>query len=245
MQSESLIPEIRIRMYAIVDVAGQQFKVEKDEKIFVHRLAGNEGDKVEFDQVLLIEDGDKIIIGEPLIEGAIVSGKILSHLKSDKVKVFKKKRRKGYQVLRGHRQQLSQVMIESIIEKGVKKKETVRDEKPKPKQETETAQARTVTDKDKKSPAKKTTAEKITSPKSLTEKKETRKPAGSEKSTAKKTSLVKTDEKKSAPKTEGKTQPAGEKAESEKELKGKPKAKKPAAKSGTAKKAGPAKKTEK
>lgn len=109
-------------MYAIVDVAGQQFKVEKDQKIYVHRLEGDEGDVVEFDQVLLIEDGDKILIGEPTIEGALVSGKIISHLKGDKVKVFKKKRRKGYQVLKGHRQYLSQILIENIIDEGGKKK---------------------------------------------------------------------------------------------------------------------------
>ena len=113
-------------MYAIVDVAGQQFKVEKDQKIYVHRLEGEEGDVVEFDKVLLIEDGDKILIGEPTIDGALVSGKIISHLKGDKVKVFKKKRRKGYSVLKGHRQYLSQIVIENIVDKGGKKKEAAK-----------------------------------------------------------------------------------------------------------------------
>jgi large subunit ribosomal protein L21 len=117
-------------MYAIVDVAGQQFKVEKDQKIYVHRLEGEEGDVVEFDKVLLIEDGDKILIGEPTIDGALVSGKILSHLKGDKVKVFKKKRRKGYKVLKGHRQYLSQILIEKIMDKGGKKKEAVKEKQP-------------------------------------------------------------------------------------------------------------------
>jgi len=87
-------------MYAIVDMAGQQFKVEKDQKIYVHRLGGEEGDKVEFDKVLLIENDGKVLVGVPVIKGAMVSGKIIAHLKDDKVKVFKKKRRKGYKVLR-------------------------------------------------------------------------------------------------------------------------------------------------
>jgi len=117
-------------MYAIVDVAGQQFKVTKDQKIFVHRLDGEKEDKVEFDKVLLIDNDDKIEVGEPVIKGALIKGKILEHLKGDTVKVFKKKRRKGYKVLNGHRQFLSHVLIEEIIEKGatksVVKKETTK-----------------------------------------------------------------------------------------------------------------------
>lgn len=117
-------------MYAIVDVAGQQFKVTKDQKIFVHRLNGEEGDKVEFDKVLLIDNDDKILVGEPFIKGALITGEILKHLKGDKIKVFKKKRRKGYKVLKGHRDYLSHVLIETIIEKGATKsaveKETIK-----------------------------------------------------------------------------------------------------------------------
>jgi len=117
-------------MYAIVDVAGQQFKVTKDQKIFVHRLDGEKEDKVEFDKVLLIDNDDKVEVGEPVIKGALIKGKILEHLKGDTVKVFKKKRRKGYKVLNGHRQHLSHVLIEEIIEKGttksVVKKETTK-----------------------------------------------------------------------------------------------------------------------
>jgi len=117
-------------MYAIVDVAGQQFKVTKDQKIFVHRLDGEEGDKVEFDKVLLIDNDDKIEVGEPLIKGALIRGKILEHLRGDTVKVFKKKRRKGYKVLKGHREYLSHILIDEIIEKGatksVAKKETTK-----------------------------------------------------------------------------------------------------------------------
>ena len=131
LHSERFTYVNNIRMYAIVDVAGQQFKVEKDQRIYVHRLKGGEGDRVEFDQVLLIDSGEKVLIGEPVIEGAQVTGKIIQHLKGDKVKVFKKKRRKGYQNLRGHRQLLSQVLIEEIIEKRTKKKEAVKEEKPK------------------------------------------------------------------------------------------------------------------
>jgi len=101
-------------MYAIVDIAGQQFKVEKDNEIFVHRLEGNEGDNMEFNDVMLVEDGDNINVGKPFVEGAKVSAKIVSHLKGDKVMVFKKKRRKGYQVKNGHRQYLSKILIEGI-----------------------------------------------------------------------------------------------------------------------------------
>ncbi|RUA29784.1 MAG: 50S ribosomal protein L21 [Bacteroidetes bacterium] len=101
-------------MYAIVEIAGQQFKVEKDQQIFVHRLEGEEGASLDFDKVLLIEDGKKIKVGTPLVEGAKVSAKILSHLKGDKVIVFKKKRRKGYKVKNGHRQYLTKISIESI-----------------------------------------------------------------------------------------------------------------------------------
>ncbi len=101
-------------MYAIVEIAGQQFKVEKDQQIFVHRLEGEEGANLDFDKVLLIEDGKKIKVGTPLVEGAKVSAKILSHLKGDKVIVFKKKRRKGYKVKNGHRQYLTKISIESI-----------------------------------------------------------------------------------------------------------------------------------
>jgi len=101
-------------MYAIVDIAGQQFKVEKDKEIFVHRLEGEEGDKVNFDNVMLIEDGDAVNVGKPFVEGASVSAKIIAHLKGDKVTVFKKKRRKGYKVANGHRQYLSKIQIEGI-----------------------------------------------------------------------------------------------------------------------------------
>jgi len=110
-------------MYAIVDVAGQQFKVEKGQKIFVHRLDKNEGDVVDFDQVLLIDQDGKVIIGEPFIKGALVTAKVLAHPRGDKVNVFKKKRRKGYKVMTGHRQDFTQILIDTIVEKGAKKKD--------------------------------------------------------------------------------------------------------------------------
>jgi len=104
-------------MYAVVEIAGQQFKVEKDQQIFVHRLEGEEGANLDFDKVLLIEDGKKIKVGTPLVAGAKVSAKIISHLKGDKVIVFKKKRRKGYKTKNGHRQFLTKISIENITTK--------------------------------------------------------------------------------------------------------------------------------
>ncbi len=101
-------------MYAIVDIAGQQFKVTKGQEVFVHRLEGEEGSKISFDKVLLIDNEGKTTVGAPLVEGANVEAKILTHLKGDKVIVFKKKRRKGYQLENGHRQYLSKVLIENI-----------------------------------------------------------------------------------------------------------------------------------
>ena len=108
-------------MYAIVEIAGQQFKVEKDQKVFVHRLQSEEGKKVSFDNVLLIGDGDKVTVGAPAIDGAQVGAKVLKHLKGDKVIVFKKKRRKGYRVKNGHRQALTEIQIDSIVASGAKK----------------------------------------------------------------------------------------------------------------------------
>ena len=107
-------------MYAIVEIAGQQFKVAKDQKVFVHRLATEEGKKVTFDNVLLLDDNGQVTIGAPAINGAAVEAKVLKHLKGDKVIVFKKKRRKGYRVKNGHRQALSEIVIENIVASGAK-----------------------------------------------------------------------------------------------------------------------------
>ena len=101
-------------MYAIVDIAGQQFKVEKDQTVFVHRLENNEGDQVKFENVLLVDNNGSVKVGAPTVSGASVSAKVLNHLKGDKVIVFKKKRRKGYQKSNGHRQQFSKIVIEGI-----------------------------------------------------------------------------------------------------------------------------------
>lgn len=102
-------------MYAIVEIAGQQFKVEKDSKIFVHRLDAEEGATVEFDEVLLLDIDGKVKVGKPTVKAAKISAKVIGHQKGDKVLVFKKKRRKGYEKLNGHRQQFTQIQIEEII----------------------------------------------------------------------------------------------------------------------------------
>lgn len=101
-------------MYAIVTIAGQQFKVEKDRKVFVHRLDAEEGASLEFDQVLMVEDGANISIGAPVLLGAKVTAKVLAHVKGNKVIIFKKKRRKGYKKKNGHRQSFTQIQIEGI-----------------------------------------------------------------------------------------------------------------------------------
>lgn len=108
-------------MYAIVEIAGQQFKVSKDQKVFVHRLASEEGSKVTFDKVMLLDNNGTVTIGAPAIDGASVEAKVLKHLKGDKVIVFKKKRRKGYKKKNGHRQSLSQIEIVSIDVSGATK----------------------------------------------------------------------------------------------------------------------------
>ena len=107
-------------MYAIVEIAGQQFKVAKDQKLFVHRLQDKEGSKVSFDKVYLLDDGKKVTVGAPAISGAAVEAKVVGHLKGDKVIVFKKKRRKGYRVKNGHRQALTELTVEKIIASGAK-----------------------------------------------------------------------------------------------------------------------------
>jgi large subunit ribosomal protein L21 len=108
-------------MYAIVEIAGQQFKVAQDQKVYVHRLKAEEGSKVTFDNVFLLSDNGTISIGAPAIKGAEVTAKILGHLKGNKVIVFKKKRRKGYIKKNGHRQALTEIQIESITASGAKK----------------------------------------------------------------------------------------------------------------------------
>ena len=101
-------------MYAIVEIAGQQFKVQKDQKLYVHRLQAEAGSKVEFDKVMLIDNDGKITLGAPAIEGALVTAEVLDHVKGDKVIVFRKKRRKGYRKKNGHRQAFTSIAIKNI-----------------------------------------------------------------------------------------------------------------------------------
>jgi large subunit ribosomal protein L21 len=126
-------------MYAIVEIAGQQVKVAKDQKVFVNRLPVEEGKKVSFDNVLLIGDGDNVTIGAPAINGAQIGAKVVKHLKGDKVIVFKKKRRKGYRVKNGHRQALSEIVIESIVASGATPAKKEEAKKAAPKKETKAA----------------------------------------------------------------------------------------------------------
>ena len=102
-------------MYAIVEIAGQQFKVEKDKKLFVHKLDAKTGDSVDFEKVLLVDNDGKVAVGTPTVKGAKVTAKVLEHLQGDKVMVFKKKRRKGYKKMNGHRQHFTQIQVETIV----------------------------------------------------------------------------------------------------------------------------------
>ena len=102
-------------MYAIVNIAGQQFRVAKDSIISTQKIAGNAGDKIELDNVLLLSTGDEVKIGSPIVEGAKIQATVLEQYKGQKVTVFKKKRRKGYKVKNGHRQQLTKLKIEDIV----------------------------------------------------------------------------------------------------------------------------------
>jgi large subunit ribosomal protein L21 len=150
-------------MYAIVEIAGQQFKIEKEQQIFVHRLDAKEGSKVDFDKVLLLNDAGKINVGAPVITGAKVTAKVLEHLKDDKVIVFKKKRRKGYKVKNGHRQHLTKLEIQNIDAKAPAAKANTAEKATKP------AAKKPAT---KKAPAKKTAAKKTAAKKAAAKKTE-------------------------------------------------------------------------
>jgi large subunit ribosomal protein L21 len=169
-------------MYAIVEIAGQQFKVEAGKKIFVHRLEAEEGKEIDFDQVLLIDEDGNVTIGEPTIKDAHVEGKVLDHMRGDKVIVFKKKRKKGYRVKNGHRQNFTQVEIISINgkgspEKAVTKKAEVR--------------AKEVTDSEETVKVKKTAVKKTAEPKAKETKKSEEKKSAVKKPAAKKTPKAK------------------------------------------------------
>ena len=158
-------------MYAIVEIAGQQFKVEKDQRYFVHQLKGKAGSNVTFDQVLLLDDNGKVSVGAPAVNGVQVTAKIVQHLKGDKVIVFKKKRRKGYAVKNGHRQRLTEISIQEIGKKAAPKKAVA------PKKETVEKKA---------APKKSATAKKATPAKSVAKKAAAPKKAAPKKAASKK-----------------------------------------------------------
>ncbi len=156
-------------MYAIVEIAGQQFKVERGIKVYVHRLDANEGAKIEFDKVLLLDNGGKISVGNPTVDGAKVAATVITHLKGDKVIVFKKKRRKTTQKWNNHRQSLTQILIQGVLAKGETLKDEITVEKYVKKVYTRKAEKPEVTEvaaeteaPAKKSPAKKAVAKKTT-----------------------------------------------------------------------------------
>jgi len=102
-------------MYAIVDIAGQQFRVQQGQKLFVHRLDAEQGSEVEFEKVLLLDNDGDVVVGVPTVDGAKVTAQVVSHLKGDKVIVFHKKRRKGYRKRNGHRQYLTELKINAVV----------------------------------------------------------------------------------------------------------------------------------
>jgi large subunit ribosomal protein L21 len=170
-------------MYAIVEIAGQQFKVEQGKKIFVHRREVEEGKEIIFDQVLLLEEDGIITIGEPTIKGAVVEGIVLDHMRGDKVIVFKKKRKKGYRIKNGHRQNFTQVEIISINGKSLPKKATSKKAEIKT-DDNAVSEDSTI---EKKSAAKKTAAKKTEAPaKKAAEKKVAEKKPAEKKPAAKK-----------------------------------------------------------
>lgn len=161
-------------MYAIVEIAGQQFKVERGNKINVHRLEANEGDKLEFNRVLLTENDGKISVGTPTVDGARVAATVVTHLKGDKVIVFKKKRRKGYQKWNNHRQSFTQILIQGVLGKGETLKDEIKIEKKEKavkSKKAEVAEVETTEAPEKKAPAKKAPAKKAAA-KKTTKKKE-------------------------------------------------------------------------
>lgn len=158
-------------MYAIVEIAGQQFKVERGNKVYVHRLEANEGDKLEFDRVLLIDNNGKISVGNPTVDGAKVAATVIEHRKGDKVFVFKKKRRKGYQKWNNHRQSFTQILVQGILGKGETLKEEIKVEK-KAKTEAPAKKVKEVAapKAEKKAPAKKAPAKKAAAKKTAKKK---------------------------------------------------------------------------
>jgi large subunit ribosomal protein L21 len=150
-------------MYAIVKIAGQQFKVERGSKVYVHRLQANEGADVEFNDVLLIDDAGKVTVGSPTVDGAKVAATVVQHLRGEKVLVFKKKRRKTYQKMNGHRQDFTQILVQGILGKGEKVSDKIEAKKQvfvKTKKEVEAPKAEIAAKPAKKAAAKKAPAKK-------------------------------------------------------------------------------------
>lgn len=202
-------------MYAIVEIAGQQFKVEEGRKIFVHRLEAENGKDIEFDRVLLLEDNDKIILGEPVIKDTVVEGRILDHVRGDKVIVFKKKRKKGYRVKNGHRQNFTQVEIVRIGQRGAGPK-TVPEKAVEVKTKAEKSEEAVV---ETKTDIKKTVAKKSVE-KKAEGKKEVKGEVPAEKSAAAKTTGKKTTASKSAEKKPAEKKPAEKKPSAKKSTEG-------------------------
>ena len=165
-------------MYAIVEIAGQQFKVEQDRYIYTQKLDSTEGDSVEFDNVLLVDNEGSVEVGSPSVSGAVVKGKVLGHVKGDKVIVFKKKRRKGFKKKNGHRQYLSQILIEGISLKAPAKKAAAKTEDVKTEKAAPAAK--------KAAPAKKTATKEAKAPAKAAPKKAAPKKAAAKKPAAKK-----------------------------------------------------------
>jgi len=161
-------------MYAIVEIAGQQYKVKRGDKIISNRLHAKEGDLIEFDKVLLIDDNNKVQIGTPHISGAKVAASVVSHFRGEKILVFKKKRRKGYQKMNGHRQELTEILIQGVLPEGGKVKELLEIKKKpaKAKESNENKEVKEVSEKTKKSTSAKKAAPKKASKKSVSKKEE-------------------------------------------------------------------------
>lgn len=199
-------------MYAIVSIAGQQFKVEKGKKVFVHKLPGEIGDEVSFDKILLTGNDDKVSVGAPYLPDTVVYAQIVSQLRGDKVLVFKKKRRKGYQKLNGHRQYFTEILIEDIAEAGAPKK-SEKKKAVEPKAETAPEVAATVEKavkaekgaKAEKAPAAKAAPKKAAPKASGEEKPKKAAPKKAAATSEKKPAAKKPAAKKPAAKTEGKT----------------------------------------
>lgn len=159
-------------MYAIVEIAGQQFKVERGVKVYVHRLEANEGSDLEFNKVLLIDNAGKVEVGSPTVNGAKVAATVIQHLRGDKVLVFKKKRRKTYQKLNGHRQDFTQILIQGVLPKGETLKDKLAVVKPATRVKHTEIKSEVEAAPVKKAPAKKAAVKKAAPAKKTTKKKE-------------------------------------------------------------------------